>query len=57
VKLWPDSRIIVEGAHPNGNLIATGPVAAEKAGTAGPAKCFHRSLPFSVNADEVSALE
>lgn len=57
VKLRPDSRIIIERAHANGDLFALRPVAAEKAGTARLAKCLHRSLPFAVNPDELGALE
>src|ERR671914_2182767 len=57
VKLRPDARIIVERAHPNGNLIALRPVAAEKARTTHLAECLDRSLPCSVNANELRALK
>jgi hypothetical protein len=57
VKLRPNPRVIVEGAHPNGNLRTLGPVAAKQTRAAGDTKRFHRSLTFSVNADQFLACE
>ena len=57
MKLRPDARVIVKRAHPNGNLIAVRPVAAEKARTAILAKRLHGSLPFAINPDQLSALD
>jgi hypothetical protein len=51
VKLRPNARIIVEGAHTDRHLIAIGPIAAEEARTAVNAERFDGAFPFSINLD------
>ena len=57
VKLRPNDGIVVECSHANGNLIAFRPVSAEQAGTAVDAKGFHCAFSFSVNTNQVFALQ
>ena len=57
MKLRPDAGIIIERAHPNGNLVAIGPIAAEQTRAAVETKRFHRSFPFSINANQFRAAE
>lgn len=57
MKLRSDSWIIIERAHANGNFRAVRPIAAKQARTAIHAKCFHRAFVFSVNPDQLSALQ
>ena len=57
VKLRANAGIVVECSHANGNLIAFRPVSAEQAGTAIDAKGFHCTFCFSVNTNQVFALQ
>ena len=55
VKLWPDTRIVIEGAHSDRYLGAIRPIAPKHARAADSAKSFHGSFPFAVDANEVVA--
>jgi len=57
VKLRANAGIVVECSHANGNLIAFRPVSAEQAGTAIDAKGFHCASSFSLNTNQVFALQ
>jgi hypothetical protein len=57
VKLLANARIVVKCSHANGSLIAFRPVSAEQAGTAIYAKGFHCAFSFSVNTNQVFALQ
>jgi hypothetical protein len=57
VKLRAHARIVVKCSHANGNLIAFRPASAEQAGTAVDAKGFHCAFSFSVNTNQVFALQ
>ena len=57
MKLRPDPGIIIKRAHPNGNLVAIGPIAAEQTRAAVETKRFHSSLSFAVNANQLRAAQ
>jgi hypothetical protein len=57
VKLRPDSGIIIESAHPNGYLRTVRPFAAKQARAAVHAESFHRAFAFSINFDQLFALQ
>jgi hypothetical protein len=55
MKLRADAGIVIECAHPNGNMVAIGPIASEQTRATVDAKGFHRSFPFAVNANQLRA--
>jgi hypothetical protein len=57
MKLWPNAGVVVERSHANRHLRTVWPISAEEAGTAVYTKRFHRAFAFSVNLDQVFALE
>ena len=57
VKLRPNLGVIVESSHANRYLVAVRPVAAKQAGTAVHTECFHSAFAFSINFNQLFALE
>jgi hypothetical protein len=57
VKLRPNSGIIIEGSHANRYLRTVRPVAAEQARAAVHTESFHRAFTFSINLDQLFALQ
>ena len=57
MKLWPNAGVVIERSHANRYLRTFWPIATEEAGTAVYAKRFHSAFAFSVNLDQLFALE
>ena len=57
MKLRPNPGVIVESSHANRHLRTVRPVAAKQAGTAVYTERFHSAFAFSVNLDQLFALE
>ena len=57
MKLGSNPGVIVESSHANRHLRAVRPVAAKQAGTAVRTERFHSAFAFSVNLDQLFALE
>ena len=57
MKLWPNAWVVIERSHSNRHLRTLWPIAAKQTGTAVYAKRFHSAFAFSVNLDQLFALE
>jgi hypothetical protein len=57
MKLWPNAGVVIERPHANRYLRTLWPIATEKAGTAVYTERFHSAFAFSVNLDQLFALE
>jgi len=57
MKLRPDAGVVIERPHANRHLRTLWPIATEKAGTAVNTERFHSAFAFSVNLDQLFALE
>ena len=57
MKLWPNAGVVIERSHANRYLRTLWPIATEKAGTAVYTERFHSAFAFSVNLDQLFALE
>ena len=57
MKLWPNAGVVIERSHSNRHLRTLWPIATEKAGTAVYTERFHSAFAFSVNLDQLFALE
>ena len=57
MKLWPNAGVVIERSHANRHLRTVWPIATEQAGTAVDAKRFDRAFAFSVNPDQLFALD
>src|SRR5438552_18958653 len=57
MKVRPDAVVVIERPHANRHLRTLWPIATEKAGTAVYTERFHSAFAFSVNHDQLFALE
>jgi hypothetical protein len=57
MKLWPNAGVVIERPHANRHLRTLWPIATKEAGTAVYAKRLHSAFAFSVNLDQLFALE
>ncbi len=57
MKLWPNAGVVIERPHANRHLRTLWPIATEKARTAVYTERFHSAFAFSVNLDQLFALE
>ena len=57
MKLWPNAWVVIERSHANRHLGTLWPIPTKEAGTAVDAKRFHSAFAFSVNLDQLFALE
>jgi hypothetical protein len=57
MKLRPNSRIVIEGAHANRHLRAVRPITAEQTGAAVDTERLYGALALSINLDQLFALQ